>query len=80
MPQSLLMIRAQIQLVGVLHIHEVGLELRIIDELFQGPQFVEVGFPAVSDFWVIRLLRRGLQARSQRRGVIPFVLLLNFPG
>ena len=29
---------------------------------------------------VIRPLRRGLHAKSQRRGVIPLVLLLNLPG
>ena len=29
---------------------------------------------------VISLLSRGLQASSQRRGVMPLVLLLNFPG
>ena len=40
----------QIEFVGVLDIHEIRLELRIVGEAFQAAKFVQIGFPAMPDF------------------------------
>ena len=74
--------RGQVDLVVALHRQELAAEAGIVREALEPAKPGEVADPARScrGCAVISVARRGFAWSSQRRGVMPLVLLLNLPG
>ena len=53
---------------------------RVVGERFEFAQLFEIRNPPVADRFGNQFASGGLAFKSQRRGVMPFVLLLNFDG
>ena len=71
---------SETRLVAALHVAPLLTERRIVDERLQPTQATHIGQPAITDCAVQQLRSPGLASPRKRRGVTPFVLLLNRSG
>jgi hypothetical protein len=64
----------------MLHLAPLGTESGILSIAFQLLELLKVGDPAISNLLVVSCDSSGVLTANQRRGVTPFVTLMNLLG